>query len=39
MSSEDNCIKNLRIILMLFEKVSGMRINFHKSELIPVNLV
>jgi hypothetical protein len=23
---------------MLFEQVSGMRINFHKSEVIPLNL-
>jgi hypothetical protein len=38
MSTEDSCIKNLMIILMLFENVSGTRINFHKSELIPVNL-
>jgi hypothetical protein len=37
-SSEDDCIKNLKIVLMLFEKVLGMRINFHKSELIPLNL-
>jgi hypothetical protein len=26
------------MILMLFEKVSGMRINLHKSEIIPMNL-
>jgi hypothetical protein len=38
MSSEGSCIRNLRVILMLFEKVFGMRINFHKSELIPLNL-
>jgi hypothetical protein len=25
-------------ILMLFERVSGMRINFHKSKVIPLNL-
>jgi hypothetical protein len=37
-SSDDECIRNLKIVLMLFEKVSGMRINFHKSELIPLNL-
>jgi hypothetical protein len=24
---------------MLFEKISGMRINFNKSEFIPMNLV
>jgi hypothetical protein len=38
MSSEGSCIRNLRVILILFEKVSGMRINFHKSELIPLHL-
>jgi hypothetical protein len=31
-------VKNLKVVLMLFEKVSGMRINFHKSEIIPMNL-
>jgi hypothetical protein len=31
-------IRNLKCILMLFEKVSGMCINFHKSEMIPLNL-
>jgi hypothetical protein len=30
--------RNLKTILMLFEKVSGMRINFDKSEFIPINL-
>jgi hypothetical protein len=25
-------------VLMIFEQVSGMRINFHKSEVIPLNL-
>jgi hypothetical protein len=27
------------VVLMLFEKVSGMRINFHKSQYISMNLV
>jgi hypothetical protein len=31
-------IRNLKIVSMLFEKVSGMRINFNKSECIPINL-
>jgi hypothetical protein len=31
-------IGNLKLVLNLFERVSGMRINFHKSELIPMNL-
>jgi hypothetical protein len=28
---------NLRWILTCFEQISGMRVNFHKSELIPIN--
>jgi hypothetical protein len=31
-------IRNLKVILCLFEMVSGVRINFHKSEIIPLNL-
>jgi hypothetical protein len=31
-------LRNLKGVLMLFEQVSGMRINFHKSEVIPLNL-
>jgi hypothetical protein len=31
-------IRNLKGVLMLFETVSGMRINFYKCELIPMNL-
>jgi hypothetical protein len=31
-------LKNLKIVLMLFEKVSGMKIIFNKSEVIPLNL-
>jgi hypothetical protein len=37
-SSEDSCIRNLKVVLMLFERVSGLRIKFHKSELIPLNI-
>ena len=29
---------NLKVILLWFEQISGMRVNFHKSELIPMNL-
>jgi hypothetical protein len=29
---------NLKWILSCFEQISGMRINFHKSELIPINI-
>jgi hypothetical protein len=31
-------LRNLKIILMLYEKVSEMRINLSKSEFIPMNL-
>src|ERR1043165_2933065 len=30
--------KNLKTVLSCFEQVSGMRINYEKSELIPINL-
>src|SRR4051812_1069778 len=30
--------KNLKIVLNCFEQVSGMRINYGKSELIPINM-
>ena len=29
---------NLKWILTHFEQMFGMRINYHKSELIPINL-
>jgi hypothetical protein len=31
-------LRNLRIVLSLFEKISEMRINFNKNEFIPLNL-
>jgi hypothetical protein len=31
-------IRNLKVVLMFFERVSGMRINFNKSDFIPINL-
>lgn len=31
-------LRNLRCVLLLFEMVSGMMINFHKSEAIPMNI-
>lgn len=34
----DNHLRNLKGILAWFEQISGMRINFHKSEFIPMNL-
>ena len=35
---EESCLRNLKSCLCLFEKISGMRINFHKSEIVPMNL-
>jgi hypothetical protein len=35
---DPNRIRNLKIVLTLFEKVSGMRINFNKSEFLSLNL-
>jgi hypothetical protein len=37
-SCEPEAIRNLKGILMIFEQVSGMRVNFHKSKMIPMNL-
>jgi hypothetical protein len=37
-SSDANSLRNLKCILMLFERVSGMKINFHKSEFVPLNI-
>jgi hypothetical protein len=37
-SCKDHHLSNLKRILMLFERVSGMRVNFHKSECIPLNV-
>jgi hypothetical protein len=31
-------IKNLKVVISLFEHVFDMRINFHKNELIPLNV-
>jgi hypothetical protein len=35
---EDSALENLKCILMWYEQLSGMRINFNKSELVPMNL-
>jgi hypothetical protein len=32
---DDKALRNMKCILVMFEKVFGMRINFHKSEFIP----
>jgi hypothetical protein len=37
-SCEDHHLSNLKRSLMLFERVSNMMINFHKSECIPLNV-
>jgi hypothetical protein len=37
-AAEDSVLRNLKCILMWYEQVSGMRINFQKSEIIPLNL-
>lgn len=36
--AEDSALRNLKCVLMWYEQISGMRINFHKSELVPLNL-
>lgn len=36
--SDKDMASNMRWILSHFEKMSGMRINYHKSELISMNL-
>lgn len=35
---EDFAVRNLKSVLMWYEQILGMRINFHKSELVPLNL-
>jgi mannosylglycoprotein endo-beta-mannosidase len=37
-SAEESVVENLKCVLMWYEQVPGMRINFHKSELVPLNL-
>jgi hypothetical protein len=34
----ESYLRNLKCSLIWFEKLSGMRINYHKSELIPCNM-
>ena len=36
-SAETNHIVSLKHVIMWFEQISGMRVNLHKSELIPMN--
>jgi hexokinase len=37
-SCEDEHLKNLKCCLVWFEHLSGMRINYHKSEIVPLNI-
>jgi hypothetical protein len=37
-SCEDQHLSNLWKVLMIFERVSEMRVNFHKSECTPLNV-
>ena len=36
--AEESALLNLKCVLMWYEQISGMGINFHKSELVPLNL-
>jgi hypothetical protein len=36
--AEDDALMNLKCVLMWYEQILGMRINFHKSELVPLNI-
>jgi hypothetical protein len=36
--AEDSALENLKCILMWYEQLSGMKVNFHKSEILPMNL-
>lgn len=36
--AEDSALRNIKCVLMWYEQISGMCINFHKSELVPLNL-
>jgi hypothetical protein len=35
---KSDCAKNLKWIMSCFELMSGMRINYHKGELVPINI-
>jgi hypothetical protein len=37
-SPDCDSLRNLEGVLMLFERVSDMRVNFHKSKCIPMNV-
>jgi hypothetical protein len=37
-SADFSQLSNLKYVIMWFEQISGMRVNFHKSEIITLNL-
>jgi hypothetical protein len=39
LDKEEESARNLKWILTCFEMMSGMRINYNKSELVPINPV
>jgi hypothetical protein len=36
--AEESALENLKYILIWYEQIFGMRTNFHKSEVIPINV-
>lgn len=36
--AEESVLRNLKCVLMWYEEISSMRINFNKSEIVPLNL-
>jgi hypothetical protein len=36
--AEESVLRNLKCVLMWYEQISSMRINFNKSEIVPLNL-
>jgi hypothetical protein len=38
MNNNVECARNLKCILTCFELMSGMRVNYHKSELVPLSV-
>jgi hypothetical protein len=37
-ANEGECARNMKWVLTCFELISGMRVNYQKSELVPVNI-
>ena len=38
LKADKDCAMNLKWLLSCFEQLSGMRINFHKCDLVPINV-